>query len=150
MAKSGTYQALKSAEANGQVFFDYFIYNAKVASLAPGAQAVATVQIQADSTFIWDKSAIFAALAGAAQTKDSQVLPQIDVTIQDSGSGRLLQDTPVQVSSVCGDGELPFVLSQPRLFSPNSTITVTLTNTSAAETYTNIQLSLIGRKVFRY
>lgn len=146
----GTYQYIKQKEAEGALFLDMFTYNAKVPSLGVGASVTVNVQVQADTSFIWDKTSVFAAIAGAAQTNATQVLPQIDVTIQDTGSGRLLQNEPVQVTDIAGDGKLPFVLPQPRVFSANSTITLTFTNTSNAEVYTNLQFSLIGRKVFRF
>lgn len=141
---------IKQGEAAGALFLDYFIYNADIASLAAGASQSFNINIEADSSFILDKMAFSADIAGAAQTDSSRVIPLVTVQIRDSGSGRLLQSTPVNIASLAGNGELPFVLSQPRVFSASATISITFTNQSAATTYTNLQLSLIGRKVFQF
>lgn len=140
---------IKTAE-NGQKYVnDHYIYVAEITStLNAGAQQTVTINIEADSNFTWVKSAVFASLAGAAQTQATQVLPQVEVQIQDSGSGRLLQNLPVPVSSMAGNGQLPFVLPVPRLFKARSTISFTFTNNSAAENYSVFALSLIGFKTF--
>lgn len=127
---------------------DHYIYSINAASIAAGASQSFPLSIEADSNFTWEKTSVFASLAGATQTQSSQVLPQVTVQIQDSGSGRLLQNIPVQITSMAGNGQLPFVLPVPRVFKARSTVIFTLVNTSAAETYTNLQLSLIGYKSF--
>lgn len=137
-------------DANGQKYVnDHYIYVAQIAStLNAGSQQTVTVNIEADSNFTWVKSAVFASLAGAAQTAASLVIPDVTLQIQDSGSGRLLQNVAVPITSMAGNGQLPFVLPVPRLFKARSTISFTFANRSAAENYTALALSLIGYKTF--
>lgn len=150
MQRIPTYQELKAQEAAGKVLLDFFIYRAQAAALGAGASQAVTVNIQADSAFILDKMSVFADLAGAAQTDSTRVIPLVTLQITDGGSGRNLQNGPIPLSSIAGNGELPFVLPQPRVFVANSSITFTFTNFSLATTYTNVFLSLIGRKVFTF
>lgn len=127
---------------------DHFIYSGVVAALAPGASASVTIPIEADSMFTLVKSSYVADIAGAAQTEDTRVIPLISVAITDSGSGRNLQNLPVPMSALAGHEGLPMVWPVPREFLASSTITMTFTNTSAATTYNNVVLSLIGFKSF--
>lgn len=127
---------------------DHFVYNAEVPSLAPGATVSISIPIEADSMFTAVKMSYMSDIAAAAQTDGTRVIPLIRVGIQDSGSGRNLQNTSVPINSIAGNGGLPMVLPVPREFLASSNITITFTNYSAATTYTNTLLSLIGFKSF--
>lgn len=127
---------------------DYFTYSINFAALANGATASNQIAISADADFVVQKMSYFATLAGAPQTDSSRVVPLATVQITDSGSGRNLQNEGVFINSIFGQGELPFMLPVPRVFSANSNIKFTVTNVSAADTYESLQLSLIGYKRF--
>lgn len=140
---------IKVDEQGRKYVNDFYVYVAAISStLNAAASATVNVNIEADANFTWVKSAVFASLAGAAQTNATAVLPQVTVQIQDSGSGRLLQNVPVPISSIAGNGQLPFVLPVPRLFKARSTIGVTFANGSAAENYSVLRLAMIGYKTF--
>lgn len=126
---------------------DFFAYEVDFSALASGVTATGSVNIQADSGFLVQKMAVFADIAAAIQTDSSRVIPLCTCQLTDTGSGRNLFSTEVPIPSVFGQGNLPFILPQPKLFSPKSTLSVTITNFSAATTY-NIRLSFIGQKVF--
>lgn len=145
-----SYSNIKAQEAAGKVFLDFFVYVAEVIDLAPGASQTDIVNVQADSDFILDKMAVSADIAGAGQTEATRVIPLATLLINDTGSGRNLQSDPMDINSVAGNGQLPFVLTQPRVFTANSSIQFTFTNFDAADTYANLRLALIGRKVFQY
>lgn len=130
---------------------DYFTYAVTLASIAGGgAQAQASINFEADTEFTVVKMAYSADIAGAAQTDSSRVIPLVTVQITDSGSGRNLQNSPIPIHTICGEGGLPMVLPIPRTFAPNSTLTFTFTNESAATTYANLRVVLIGYKTFKY
>lgn len=137
-------------DSNGRKYIpDHFIYSAVVQGLAAGASASALINIEANSDFVWLKSAYFAEIAGGAQTDSTRVIPLVKVAITDSGSGVNLQNIPVSISSLAGHEGLPLNLSQPRTFSANSNISLTFSNYSAATTYANVELNFIGyRKLF--
>ena len=128
---------------------DYYTYlfNAG-AALAAAANATAVVPVEADSTFVLVKMAYFADIAGAAQTDSTFVVPLVTVSITDTGSGRNLQQNPVPIDAIAGRGQLPFVLPVPREFQANSSIQCTFSNFSAATTYANLRLMLIGYKKY--
>ena len=127
---------------------DDFIYGVNVASLAAAASVTQNISIEADSNFLVVKASYFASIAGAAVTDSTRVIPLVSVSITDSGSGRNLQNIPIQISSLAGNDGLPMVWAIPREFKASSNISVTFTNTSAATTYTNLSLALIGVKQF--
>lgn len=130
--------------------YDHYIYSASVSALAAAASLTDQVNIEADANFVIVKAAYFADLAGAVQTEDSRVIPLVRVQINDTGSGRNLQNQAVPIASLAGHEGLPLVWPVPRTFKAKSTINVTFTNFSSATTYTNVELAFIGYKKFRY
>jgi hypothetical protein len=128
------------------VMRDWFIYSFNVASIAAVANAVSTINIQADANFIAEKCTCFADVAGGAQTVDTQVVPLVNVMLTDSGSGRSLFNTALPVASICGPNLAGAFLPFGRCFTANSNIVATFNNYSAATTYENLFLSLHGYK----
>lgn len=128
---------------------DYYVYQEDfaVANLTAGSTLNGSVEIQADSDFIWQKAVYAADLSGAAQTDSGRVIPLVTVQLIDTGSGRNLFESAVPVPSVFGEGNLPFVLPVPRLFFARSTIAVQVSNYSAATAY-GLRLSFIGYKAY--
>lgn len=130
---------------------DFYLYQAKAATLTPGQSVTTTVDIEADSSFVWLKSNYFVTVGAAApQQEATRVIPNLNVQINDTGSGRLLQQEPVPISSMSGHEGLPAILPVPRIFMPKSTIQVTFTNESTAETYQALSLVFIGYKQWKY
>lgn len=127
---------------------DHYIYPALFGSLAFGASATVNINIETDAPFVCVKLTASADIAGAVQTANSRVLPLCNLSVTDGGSGRNLQSQPVPLMELTGDGQLPFVLPIPRRFAQNATINLTLDNVSAATTYDNLTVSLIGYKEF--
>ena len=141
------------AEQYTEDLFTYSTGNGQTGSfgtIAPGATATATIQIEADSYFKWVQSTFFAWVEGQdpEATDATRPIPPILVTITDSGSGRRLMNSPVPVASIYGDGRLPFMLPQERFFLPRSTITFAATNLSATDTW-NLILDHSGAKGYK-
>lgn len=126
----------------------FFIYTLNFAAVAPAAQPLGIIQIQADSDFLLQALAHTTDIAGAAITEATRPLPLALATITDQGSGRFIMDAGVPIPSFFGDGRFPFMLPQPELFDARSAIGVQLNNYSAATTY-NIRLAFIGTKIYR-
>lgn len=126
---------------------DFFIYEADVLELDAGATATASFVIQADAAFMLQKMSIMADIAGAAQTRNSLVVPLCSIQITDTGSGRNLFNQPVPVPSVFGIAGEPFILSLPKEFAPNATVALTISNYSASSKY-NLRMSFVGQKLF--
>lgn len=126
---------------------DFYVYTSNVASIAPGANAEDSINIQADSNFLLQKITYFADIAGAAQTDSSRVVPLVTVQITDTGSGRQMFSDQIPIPAIFGTGKLPFILPNPRLFAANSNIAVSYTNIDAAVTY-RIYLQFAGIKTY--
>lgn len=128
---------------------DYFIYSCTVTALAPNATVAAIINIESDSQFVWCKTNYFAIKTGdPSPTTLIQLVPKVNVSITDTGSGRNLQNQPVSISTLAGHQGLPFVLPQPRLFKENTSISTTFTNLDVANTF-DIWFSFCGYKLFR-
>jgi len=127
---------------------DFYQYVADFGTITTGTTKTANVNIETDAEFIVDKITYFGTVGGAAQTKESRVVPLVEISLNDTGSGRNLQNLPVPLDCMAGTAELPFVLPVPRKFKPNATITVTATNISAATDYDNLKVVFSGYKKF--
>lgn len=125
----------------------FFGYSTTHSSVASGADDTQSINIEADSAFALQKLAYFADIAAAVQTDSSRVIPLATVQIRDTGSGRDLFDNAIPIPSVFGTGKIPFILPEPRIFKPNATLQVIVSNFSASTTY-NIRLALLGVKIF--
>ncbi len=131
-----------------QFIKDHYIYIADFGTINFGDTATTAINIETDAEFILVKMGAQATIAGAAQTSDSRVIPLCDLTINDTGSGRNLQNSAVPLDLITGDGKLPFVFPVPRKFRQNATITLTLLNITAATNYADVKIALIGYKKF--
>lgn len=128
---------------------DIFTYTINFASLANAANATGQFTIEADSNFLWQEASYQADVALAAVTDSSRIIPLVNVTIQDSGSGRQLMNTATPIPNIFGTGELPFLLPTPRFFRAQTTVSINVSNYSTATTY-NLRLSFIGTKFFKF
>lgn len=134
---------------NNKYMEDFYVYNAVFGSLAAAAVATANINIQADADFKIQKVTVFSELAGAAQTDSTRVIPLLTVQLTDTGSGRQLMDAQVPISNIAGTGQIPFILSQPKIIAARSVFEVNITNVSAGTTYANTWISFIGVKMFQ-
>ena len=127
---------------------DYFVYTVNLGSLAAAATANVNAAISADSDFWMTGLTFFSDLALAAQTDSTRVIPLITLQMTDTGSGRQLFSAATPLCNIAGYGALPYRLIHPRYFGRSTTIQLTDANYSAATTYTNTFISLIGFKIF--
>lgn len=138
-------------DAEGRLWIqDFYIYVADFGTLAASASASLALSVEADSTFVWTKASYYAdANPIAAQTDSSRVIPNVLVSITDSGSGRNLQNKPVPLNCYGGHDGLPLVLPVAREFKASSSINVSITNVSTV-VFNNLKFCLIGYKKFLY
>lgn len=133
-------------DARQAINFTYQTPN--VAAIIAAANAQVALPFDQDSNFIWQKTAFFCDIAGAAQTDSTRVLPLITVQITDSGNSQGYMNAPVPIPALFGDGRLPMVLPAPQIVRPNSTLQFNFTNYAAATNYANLRILLIGVKRF--
>lgn len=122
--------------------FDFYTYVARVSNLTAGATLVDNVKIEADADFYAFK------FMQAATSSGAIVTPLVRVQMIDQASGRNLQDEPVDMTSIAGTGELPFILETPRHFSANGTVQVQFNNYSGAAVYDDVSLYFNGYKIW--
>lgn len=128
---------------------DLFYYYMDAGQLAPAASILVTLQIEADADFKLMKMARWGYLNGATFPYNGNNLMEIAVALKDGSTGRDLTFQPVPLDSIAGSGELPAILPLYRIFKAKATIQATFSNFSSANTYDQIQLTLIGTKLFR-
>lgn len=74
--------------------------------------------------------------------------PGATVNIQDAGTGRFWNNTPVQIDNWFGTAQLPFVYAKPKLLLANSTLTIAVADLTGISR--NIRLAFHGFKIFPY
>lgn len=127
---------------------DLFTYAAPVLAIAAGAAQSVNIQIDTEADFECSKLTYAADIAGAAQTDSGRVVPLVTVSISEGGaSARPLMNTPVPISSLFGDGRIPFILPSPKIFRAGQMLSFSFVNISAGTTY-RLYAALIGRKLF--
>lgn len=133
-----------------QDIFTYTVGFTGAQTLAPSAVITDAISFETDSDFIWTKTTynVYSA-APAGLTENTLVVPAITVSINDSGSGRNLQQKAVPISCMAGRGQLPFILPRARTFKGNSTVQFAFTNFSTTDTYQYLTLQLHGYKEWR-
>ena len=129
---------------------DYFEYVVTVPSISTVLPNVSTpLQIENDSDFYWIASTYQADIAAAALTEATNIIPLVDLEMQDTGSGRNFQNAPIPLTCIAGDGKRPFRLIRPRRFGANTTINMKWSNQVAAGTAYRIRFVLCGYKIYR-
>lgn len=128
---------------------DFFIYTTGRFSVAPAAQATQNIAIQADADFEIVKLTAFSDLAGAAQTRATQVVPNVNVLITDTGAGRQLMNVAVPLNSMFGTAQEPFILPIPKIIKARSNLQIVITSFEAANT-DYLTLNFIGNKIFTF
>jgi hypothetical protein len=124
-------------------------YTLTFSSLASGASASQTLNIAANADFIFVGLHARANVAAAGQTAASLTQPLARVLIVDSGSNEQYTNSAVDLFNYATTGNITNPLIYPRIVSGRSTLTVTLSNYDAAQTY-NIDLFLEGVLVRAY
>lgn len=139
-------KSLKVGQGNVVRDEDFYAYTVNSGSLAAGGTATVQIPIEADTEFALVKMTQFSDIAGAAQTEDSRVLPLVTIQITDGSNSRALLSNPTAIPALFGDGKIPYILPIQRRFRPNSVITLSFVNFSAATTYPNVRITLHGIK----
>lgn len=142
-------------DSNGQpkqipVMRDLYTYTAGftgATTLAAGASLTDIINFESDSDFIWTKTTYVAYDAAVAAGGNKVVA--VTVAINDSGTGRNLQQEATPIANVAGTGTLPYILPQARTIKGNSTLQFVFTNYSAADTYQYVYFTLHGYKEWR-
>ena len=138
----GLNRQLDAAQVARRIELDLFYYSAIFNTLGANATATIGVPITNDSDFVLDAVNIISYSAAGIVVP----LPDYQIALADTGSGRNLQDQPIHVGNVSGTGQLSFILPEPKIFKGSATIQVTLVNNTAVAA--KVDVALIGRKIF--
>lgn len=124
---------------------DYFVYGTDFDTLAASATETNNVNISGDSAFC-----VLSAVIVESDIADTTFLavPPLLVRIQDSGSGRYLSNTAIHASNWFGTAQEPKYWDIPKIFAPNSTLTIEVQNLEATERV--VRMALHGFKIFNF
>jgi hypothetical protein len=125
---------------------DTFVYGTAPVTLAPAAALQVPVQVQADSAF----ECIGINVSGVASSFPTIMTGNLNVTaqLQDGGPQRNLFSAPAPLNLIGGVGTLTHILPVPKIFPSIASILWQLVNIDTAITFTQLQISMIGRKIF--
>jgi hypothetical protein len=134
-----------------------FFYSTSITTLVASPSTVpGSIGIQSDSHFLVRYGNIMAYTGAANAQVVAATSPPLLVQFLDTGSGRTLFDNAQPIQNVLGGmaaanafGNAPFIFPEPWLVRAGGSVTVTLTNIGAT-TFTRVDVSLIGVKVFRF
>jgi len=124
-------------------------YNLTFSALASGASATQTLNIAANADFIALTIHHRANVAAAGQNVSTKTAPLARILVVDSGSNEQFTNSAVDLENYSTNGNIINTLPYPRIISGRSTLTVTLTNFDAAQTY-NIDVFFEGVLVRAY
>jgi len=124
-------------------------YTLTYTALTSGSTATQTLNIAANADFIFVGLHARANVAAAGQTAATLTQPLARVLIVDSGSNEQYTNSAVDLFNYATTGNITNSLIYPRIVSGRSTLTISLTNYDAAQTY-NIDLFLEGVLVRAY
>lgn len=127
----------------------YFSAGAANSLPAGAANVPSQVSIQADADFLILTQTYDCNTANAARTANNIVIPNVSVTLTDTGSGYQMMDQAVNVPAIFGNGQFPFVLPNPKLMPAKATLQVLASNFDAAAGY-NLFLYFNGVKLYSY
>lgn len=146
--KDGSFQ-----DNEGNVWrLDYFAYTVTIDNFGAGATQSRIVNFEADSDFMWVKSRYLAiedtaGIGAAIITINDIRVPNIFVQINDSSSGRNMQNIPTPLSVLCPTPNLAsFDNVDKKRFLPKSSLSLTFTNNDLAIDF--FSFSLVGYKRF--
>ena len=144
-------QLAANAGRPGQVIIsdEFYIYTTgrPAAAVAPAGTQTTNISIQADSDFLIEKMTFNADIAGATQTESGRLLPNVNVLLTNTGSGRNFMNVQFPLTGMFGGGELPFILPRQYLLPASSTLQIQLVSFEAAIS-AFITLNFIGRKLY--
>lgn len=124
---------------------DYAVFGQNWAPLAASIGAdPRTINIPGDSAFC-----VLSATAIVTDTGNTVFLQEfpILVSINDSAQ-RQLSNTPIAMSNWFGTAQEPKYWDVPKIYAPNTAVTVTLQNLEAVDR--NVRIALHGFKIFQY
>lgn len=131
-----------------QIYQEIFNYQAIALTLLGNGRQTINIDFEADSQFVWQKTTLVAFdSAGANLTVNTQIVPNVDVFIRNTGSGKNLMQAPVNIAQLAGDSRLPYLLPKAYQISPKSTLQFEFTNNNAID-YSKLGVVLHGVKIY--
>lgn len=122
----------------------FYSYSLIFDSIASGATATDSFNIEANSDFIWTKATYFAtAVPIVSTTNATRVVPNITIELIDTGSAYQLFAEPQPIANVFGTGRVPFLVQPAYRFAKNATLRGVIVNFDSAATY-SLRLSFVG------
>jgi hypothetical protein len=126
---------------------DYFGYSFNLSTIAAGATIRIPLTVDSEADFEWIMATMNMPPRNAT-TGNNNLVPLINVTVEDGGSRLKLFSGAFPAASLFGNGQTPYILTQPRVFERLQQIILFITNTDTVA-YNNMYFLFEGRKVFQ-
>jgi hypothetical protein len=135
----------RGGQAENEDGFTYGVFFG--AALAAGAQNSQPLVIDSQSAFRLEQITGYAEPNGQAAPIYDSWVPQLKLNLFDGTARRSLFSIDLPWGAVVGTSRLPFIPAIRRVFSPNQTLSLTVTNFSAIQ-YNNVYIALIGANLY--
>lgn len=149
--------------------FEHFVYHSSISyNSGPGVGTAGTtvIRISQEAAFFCTAIRLMAresassaggpgrviSFSGIVGSSTDYGIPDAGVTVQitDGGNDRLLHSESADAGLVYGTtGNSPHALSKPKLFKPNSAVTITCNTLKNFTQPTTVRIALLGFKVYR-
>lgn len=126
-------------------FKDLFAYSWEQTVTANTTGAPIVTNILADSDFVAVKG--IASMYANVAARTHVEFQDVTVIINDTGSGRNLEDKAIAIRHLFGHPRDPVIYQPPKLFIANSSISLVFANNANADVI--IRASMVGYKLFR-
>jgi len=123
----------------------YFAYSFQLVGVASGATLTTNTQINADADFLVQAMTWIAYdLTGNQVVGPDVGMATLQIT---ESNGVTFYDQPQPIQSVCGSGELPFILPESRLLLKNNSLSAAVKNVYYANAL-SFYITMHGKKLF--
>lgn len=138
---------LNQLYGNQRMLLTSWGYTLTFATLAAGGVSTQPLLTQANGDFLLTGINYHAAIAGGAQTVSSKTIALCRMLITDSGSNEQFTQQAVDLENYCSNDAKMRFMPWPRLVQGRSALSVQMTNYSAGDTYSTIDVFFSGVQI---
>jgi len=130
-----------------------FTYSLSFSNLLSSTSQDGSLQFDSDADFeLYKMSASMVSVTDTPATNldilDGVRHNSLLCQLLENNTEQKLSNAPVPMNCLFGTGQEPFILSNPKVFGANTTLSVRMINQYTAQDFAVIRLSFIGRKIF--
>lgn len=123
---------------------DFYVYSVPSVVVAPATTVNTQIITQSDSDFVVMYMSGLNVIAGVT----TPIANNLFIQISDLSDGKTFFNTPTFAASVFGNRGFPYVLPCPKVWRPNTNISIGLTQNNAAVAALSVNLAFSGVRVY--